>query len=129
MKRNLKKLCLEFFLLSQKKNIYPPGFAPLKKQESVFNDSNTTEAGEDGHTIDKDKELQAQHQAWQQMSSAGRGTSRLEPRHGTDDWTALLGVCRIHIIFLIFSSIIIFYVFCDCHKELLMGRGECTCLL
>ena len=27
--------------------------APLKKKESIFNDSNTTEAGEDEHTIDK----------------------------------------------------------------------------
>ena len=84
------------------KYIYPPGYAPLKKQESTFNDSNTAEAGEDGHTIDKDKELQGHHQAWQQMSSAGHGTSRLEPRHGTGDWTALLGVRRMHIV--VFNS-------------------------
>lgn len=58
--------------------IFPPGYT---------SNSGQSEAGrEAGH--------QGQDQAWQQASSAGQGASRLEPRRGTGDWTALLGECR-----------------------------------
>jgi hypothetical protein len=87
------------------KYMYPPGYAPDMLQSAgsgagagALDCTGGAGAGAGGSGNNTaGAQNQFQFQAWQKASSAGQGASRLEPRCGTGDWTALLGKLSEHV--------------------------------